>query len=125
MKRVIVCFLLLSLIFSAAAVSTICIERRSKALLQELEKTSELINTGAKIEALLQAEQTENVWKQSSLTFFIFLDHQSFSELDIILPMLSEYLAKEKSTANEQLLRCRGILEDLMAHQRLTPGNIF
>ena len=75
--------------------------------------------------AEIQAKQTEALWEKSSLTFFIFLDHQTFSELDILMPMLSEFLLQDKKAVKEQIIRCEGILKDLAAHQQLSLGNIL
>ncbi len=125
MKRLFVCLLLFAFVFSTAAVSTVCVRRSAGSLIDSLECTVKLINENKIQKATAQAKQTEKLWNKSSLTFFVFLDHETFSELDILMPMLSEFLSKDQKAAKEQLFRCEGILKDLTAHQRLSPGNIL
>ena len=125
MKRLIVCLLLFAFVITTAAVSTYSVRRNADALIDSLEATVQLINKNAIKKAKRQAEKTQALWEKSSLTFFVFLDHETFSELDILMPMLSEFLSKDQKATKEQLFRCEGILKDLTAHQTLSVGNIL
>ena len=51
--------------------------------------------------------------------------YQTFSELDILMPQLKDFLTDDPKTAKEQLIRCKGILCDILVHQRVSPGNIL
>lgn len=125
MKRLIVCLFLFAFVITTAAVSSGAIRRQTEALIDSLETCVDLIEKQEKEKAIAQAKQTEALWEKSSLTFFIFLDHQTFSELDILMPMLSEFLLQDRKAAKEQIFRCEGILKDLAAHQQLSLGNIL
>ena len=125
MKRLVVCIMLIAFVISTAAVSTFVIRKRADELITELERVSDLLKEKAFDKAVAQAEQTEAIWKKSSLAFFILLDHQTFSELDILMPQLKDFLTDDPKTAKEQLIRCKGILCDILVHQRVSPGNIL
>ena len=125
MKRLIVCLALFALVIATAAVSTLRIEKDARAMLDMLEQTAVLLEKDALPDAIRQAKKAEKVWEKRSLAMFLFLDHATFSELDVLLPVLDKLVTVDKSTAKEQVLRCEGILKDLIAHQRVTSGNIL
>ena len=125
MKRLVICLLMFAFVIGVASFGTVTVKKQSNALLQAIDKTITAMDEEKDGEALTYAKRIEAMWSSAALPLFVFLDHTAFSEPDLLLPHLSEYLSEQTIPAKEQLLRCRGILEDVLLHQRVSIGNIL
>ena len=125
MKRLIICILMFVFVIAVACVGTLTVKKQSDALLKELDAALAAVEEENQTKALTCAKKIESLWQSSRLPLFVFLDHTLFSELNQMLPHLTEILSDPLISVKEQLLRCRGILEDLLLHQRVSIGNIL
>ncbi len=125
MRRFFLCLVLLALSLVICAVSRFTVDRNAGKLYEQVNEALSLVLDDRIEDAKETVEACRSAWKNSSLPFFVYLDHGSFAELEYQLDSVSVFLDSNQELAAEQLQRCRVILADIMEQQKIKPENIF
>ena len=125
MKRFIISAVLLLLCLVICTVSYFAVINKAEEISKLLASASDALLESNLQKAEKSIDQCEKSWDKSHVTFLVYLDHQSFSELEYTIPVLSELLKFDKDIAAEKIQRCTAVLDDLIDHQKVTLGNIL
>ncbi len=125
MKRLWVCLALLLCAVSVCVCARVGLRRVTVGETALLERAGQAVAVGEtdEIDAALQA--CENYWKEESLPFYLFIDHNFFNQFEYTLFHLRDYANRDAGLALERIGYCTAVLEDLADSQRPVLENIF
>ena len=125
MKRLGVCILLFAFVIAASVSCVVTVTHCGESLLQELNEIDRLTEKVETEKVLAACEQLAKEWESKRTALYVFVDHESFFDLDSLLPILPEVLKESSNRAKEQIVECRELLEDMIARQQPNIGNIL
>ena len=125
MKRLWVCVLLLLCAVSVCVCARVGLRSVTDGETALLERAGQAVAAGDKkdIDSALQA--CESYWKEKSLPFYLFIDHNFFNLFEYSLFHLRDYAERDAGLALERIGYCTAVLEDLADSQRPVLENIF
>lgn len=125
MRRFLISAIMLLLCLILCTVSYFSITKQADIISRQLSSASEFLLKDDIKQAAEILEQCEKGWEKSHIIFLIYLDHESFSELEYSIPVLAKLLKFDKKITADKIQRCSAVLEDLIEHQKVTVGNIL
>ena len=125
MRRFVLCLILFALVFAICTVSTVSVKKNAGTLYDKLTVALDALLHGDLTAAGAEITKCEAYWKNSGLPFFVYLDHNTFNELEYLIGSISIFVPTNPRLAAEQIQRCRAILKNMMDQQIVNAENVF
>lgn len=125
MKRLWVCAVLLLFAVGVYVCAAVGLQRVTEGETLLLQRAQRAVRAGddAAIESALTA--CEDYWKEKSLPFYLFVNHNFFNEYEYSLFHLKDYAAQDSALALERIGYCIAVLRDQTDSQKPVLENIF
>lgn len=125
MKRLWVCATLLAFAVGVCVCARIGLSRVADGEIQLLQSAQQTVREGDAAAADRALASCEQYWKEKSLPFYLFVDHNFFNQFEYTLFHLRDYAAQEPGLALQQIGYCAAVLQDLADSQKPVAENIF
>ena len=125
MKRLVTALVLLALSFALCFLSDYAVSHQAQRLTEQLEQMQAFLSSDCVEEAKKQAESCAALWENGCFSFFVYLDHDTFAELEYLFPALPDLLATDKQHTAVEICRGIAVLKDMTEHQKLRLGNVL
>ena len=125
MKRLWVCAALLAFAVGVCVCARIGLSRVADGEIQLLQSAQQTVREGDATVADRTLAACEQYWKEKSLPFYLFVNHNFFNQFEYTLFHLRDYAAREPGLALQQIGYCAAVLQDLADSQKPVAENIF
>lgn len=125
MRRFALCLILFALVFAICTVSTVSVKKSAVELDDRLSMAMDALLRGDLYAAGTETAACESCWENSSLPFFVYLDHNTFNELEYLIESISIFVPTNPRLAAEQVQRCRAILRNIIDQQKVNAENVL
>ena len=125
MRRFVLCLILFFLVLAICTASTVTVCKNAGALHDELTDALDALMEGDLSAAKTKADACARYWDESCLPFFVYLDHNTFNELEFLITSIPVFVTAYPRLAAEQVQRCRAVLKNIMDLQKVNAENIF
>ena len=125
MRRFVLSLILLALVIAICCVSTVSVNQNAGALHEQMSDAMDALLQGDRSTAQAKAAACETYWEDSGLPFFVYLDHSTFNELELLIHSIPVFIPINRQLAEEQIQRCCVILKNIMDQQKVNAENIF
>lgn len=126
MKRLIVSLIIMTTCFCVCLYGYIRIKNSTQEMIDNLNNAFEMIQKKEdKNDIIKSLEHCINLWNENKTTFGIFLKHDSFNQIDNLIPILKESYQTDKKHCADKLLQTISVLNSVVDQQRFNIGNLL
>ncbi len=125
MNRLWVCAALLLFALGVCVSARVGLNRVAEEEIRLLQTAQQTLQTGDAQKIGQSLEACERCWKEKSLPFYLFVNHNFFNEYEYTLFHLKDYASQDPALAAERIGYCMAVLRDQSDSQRPVLENIF
>ena len=126
MKRLLIAVFLLAVCFGVCLYGNFKIDKGAHVLSDELNDAFSLIQNENSDEYVhAQLEKCTALWNEIKPTFSIFLSHELFRTIEVVLPVLNQSYESDRDICANNILQAKATLEDIIEGQKMIVGNLL